>query len=178
MKENSEVLHSSYPDPYLVQNEDNAVEVTKSGSETGLKDYKKQDQKSTGISLGKVSNDLLSSFKETWHKLVHSPQSFPEKDDTPISTYVIHEDSREEEERMLSTVLSDLLDLQPHSEGLLKALENTNKIYHEDFSGSYILEHNRERLGIFFLEVRNCVNGTSEVSYEFLPGLKSFKYVY
>ncbi|MDT0688822.1 hypothetical protein RM549_03450 [Salegentibacter sp. F188] len=178
MKETSEVF-CTYPNPYLVRNEVSSITVSRSASlKVGLKNPKKEEQKSIGISLGKVSNSLVSSFLNAWQKLIDSPQTFPEQEETPVATYVINDNSKEEEEQMLSEVLCNSLNLEPNSAASWEAIKATNKIYHEDFPGSYIIEHKGERLGIFFLTIRNRVNGISEVSYEFLPNVRSFNYIF
>jgi hypothetical protein len=178
MKKDSEAL-CIYPDPYLVRNEEVSSEVSRSVSlKISLKNHKKETPKPSGISLGKVSNNLVNSFLNTWRNLMESPQIFPEQEETPISAYVINDNSKEEEEQMLSEVLCNSLNLESGSYSLSQAIEATNKIYHEDFPGSYIVEHQGERLGLFYLNIRSRVNGTSEVNYEFLPKVKSFKYLF
>ncbi|MDT0686043.1 hypothetical protein [Autumnicola psychrophila] len=178
MTENTEAL-CTYPNPYLVRNEDPNLTVSRSVSlKIGLKNSKKEDQKSSGISLGKVSSSLVNSFLNTWQKLIDAPQSFPEQELTPVSTYVIREDSQQAEESMLREILCNTLNLESGSYELTQALEVTNKIYHEDFPGSYILEYKGDRLGMFFLDIRKRVNGISEVNYEFLPQVKTFKYLF
>lgn len=178
MKIDSEAF-CTYPNPYLVRNEEISLKVSRSASlKIGLKNHRKEDAKPSGISLGKVSNHLVNSFLNAWQKLIDSPQVFPEQEETPISVYVITENSKQEEEQMLSKVLCKSLNLASGSFALKQAIETTSKIYHEDFPGSYIVEHKGERLGMFYLNIRNRVNGASEVSYEFLPNVTSFKYLF
>ena len=127
-----------------------------------------------GIALGSIKKDMVNSFSDWWQRLIHDPESFPQSEDTPVGNMVMQKESQIYENELIKNVLSRFLNLANDSVEVLRAMKKSNKIFHEDFPGNYILEYKGNRLGMFFLRTAKGLNNSYDVSYEFNPKVKSF----
>ena len=54
-------------------------------------------------------------------------------------------------------------------------MRNSNKIFHEDYPGDFILEYQGKRLGLMLLDTCYDSNSEAKLIYRFNPNLKSFQ---
>lgn len=128
-----------------------------------------------------ISPDLKSQnfeFKNLWNhfwkRLVFQPLSFPQNPHTPIFN-LLEEDIESLAFNSIRSVLSKKLELSMSSEELSKAIENSIKIFHEDFPYDFILEYNGERLGLMLLDKCFTSMGEAELIYKFNPHITNFR---
>lgn len=180
MKENSQ--SHSHDDPKKFERAEDAKEVRDTEKDpkkkwnlhTTTEDEKSNYKEPGGIALGSIKQEMLGSFMTWWDRLRSEPGSFAQSDDTPIGTMVLQKESQIYENELVESVLGNFLNLDIGSVELARALKKSNKIYHEDFPGDYILEHNGKRLGMFSLKSEQGIHSAVDVSYEYYPGVKRF----
>jgi len=119
-------------------------------------------------------SDHLSQF---WNMLIARPESLSQKPNSCISE-ILEEEKGITANELILEILSEKLCLEQDSSEVLKAVEKSNRIYHEDFPGDFILEYNGTRLGLFLIDI--CYNSSNEDTpvYKFRPNLKSFNGLY
>lgn len=162
MKSNSDLLDNSVENSYLI----NEVLLSKTEKEKLLIDFSQE------VEIKKIKNfNFLNYF---WNRLVCKPHSFPQKQTASISN-LLEEEKGILASRFIRSVLSEILELPIDSKKLSNAMQNSNKIFHEDYPGDFILEHQGKRLGMMLLDT--CHNSDSEAKliYRFNPNLKSFQ---
>lgn len=108
-----------------------------------------------------------------WNKLVFKPQSFPQKPNTSIIS-LLEEENGISASPFIRSVLSEILELPIDSEKLSDAMQNSNKIFHEDYPFDFILEYQGNRLGMMLLDICYDSNSEGKLIYRFNPNLKSF----
>ncbi len=135
-----------------------------------------QTDKEKNILDIKISSfsDHLSHF---WNLLIARPESLSQKPNSCISE-ILEEEEGNSAKEMITKILSEKLSLEKDSAEVLKAVEKSNQIFHEDFPGDFILEYNGTRLGLFLSDV--CYDSSNEATpiYRFKPDLKSFNGLY
>lgn len=121
-----------------------------------------------------TGNYHSSSFTDFWKKLIFQPESFAQPQSTSIYN-ILEEEKGELAGSIVSSVLSRKLELSTNSTALLKAIEKSIKIFHEDYPWDFIIEYNGERLGMVMLDI--CYNSSNKAIpiYRFNPQLKSFQ---
>lgn len=115
--------------------------------------------------------NFLSIF---WNKLIKTPQSYIQKPNTDISK-ILSEENGLCSNNLLSSVLSNKLEIPENSSALKSALEKCNKIFHEDFPGDFVLEYSGDRLGMFLVDICYDSQGNSKLLYRFRPEIKNFR---
>lgn len=162
MKSNSDLLDNSVENSYLI--DEGSLSTTE--KEKLLIDFSQK------VEIKKIKNfNFLNYF---WNRLVCKPQSFPQKQNARISS-LLEEEKGILASRFIKSVLSEILELPIDSKKLSNAVLNSNKIFHEDYPGDFILEYQGKRLGMMFLDT--CYNSNSEakLTYRFNPNLKNFQ---
>lgn len=162
MRSNSDLLDNSVENSYLI---DEGL-LSKKVKEKLLIDFSQE------VKIIKIKNfNFLNYF---WNRLVSKPQSFPQKQNTSISS-LLEEEKGILASRVIRSVLSEILEFPIDSKNLTNAMQNSNKIFHEDYPGDFILEYQGKRLGMMLLDT--CYNSNSEAKqkYRFNPNLKSFQ---
>ena len=120
----------------------------------------------------KIKNfNFLNNF---WNRLLFKPQSFPQKQNASISS-LLEEEIGILASRSIKSALAETLELPIDSKKLFNAIQNSNKIFHEDYPGDFILEYQGKRLGMMLLDI--CYNSNNEAKpvYRFNPNLNSFQ---
>ncbi|HEA31084.1 MAG TPA: hypothetical protein ENH91_14015 [Leeuwenhoekiella sp.] len=135
---------------------------------------RQEAHRAKGLSFGSISNNMMNSFNSFWQKLILSPESNKEADNTSLNQLIIKKEGSIYENDFLRGVLAETLQLDEKSSLLNKALDTCTKIYHEDYPGSYVIAYEGKRLGICFVNVEKGVQDTVEVSYQFNPNLTRF----
>ncbi|PRX41208.1 hypothetical protein [Salegentibacter salegens] len=122
-------------------------------------------------SCNKINFNNLTAF---WKRLVSRPQSLPQTSNSSISS-ILENEKNISSTQIIKTVLSKKLELPLDSIKLSKALEECNKIFHEDYPFDFILEYEGKRLGMILLD--RCYNSKNEekLIYRFNSNLKSFE---
>ncbi len=180
MKENSEFLNFIHPEPYLLDTESSQLElhIESSKASNNQKFNKRQfNKRSSGLVLGSTGVEMFNSFLAMWDRLITIPELKSSDKNTSITDYILSKESQMKEKEMVRTVLSENLDLPLDSLELISAIEKSNKIYHEDYPGNYILEYNGNRLGMFELNTSFDSNNKLSITYKFQSGVKSFKWL-
>lgn len=136
-----------------------------------VKQYLLLDAPQKNEKTQKQPSNPLTNF---WKKLIFKPDIFPQSPNTSIYN-ILEEEKGEMATNVISSVLSKKLELSLNSAALALAMENSIKIFHEDFPWDFILEYNGERLGMVLLDI--CYNSNNEPVpiYRFNPYLKSFQ---
>lgn len=118
----------------------------------------------------KIKNFNLLNF---WNKLILTPESFSSGHKTPIHA-ILEKEIAISSIEIISSVLSEKFEFPLNSEILSIAVEDSRKIYHEDYPYDFVLEYKGERLGMVILDF--CSNSNEEASpqYRFNPHIKSF----
>ncbi|HKL36800.1 MAG TPA: hypothetical protein VJ899_10955 [Salegentibacter sp.] len=129
------------------------------------------------IDFPKSGNKTKSNFSNLtafWKRLVSKPQSLPQSSNSSIIS-ILEEEKNISPTQIIKTVLSKKLELPLDSIKLSKALEKSNKIFHEDYPFDFILEYEGKRLGMILLD--RCYNSENEekLIYRFNSDLKSFE---
>lgn len=120
----------------------------------------------------KIKNILC--LKYFWNRLLFLPESFTHPPQTPINNIWL-EETGISEVRLVRSVLAEKLGLPYNSTKLYIALEESHKIYHEDFPGDFVLEFKGERLGMAILDICYNINQVASPIYRFNPEMKNFK---
>lgn len=159
MKIKPDLLNSSFNNAYLGEDV-----ISGLLSRELYKNSFKKTQKKKGINF----------LKLFWNKLLFIPESFSSEPQTPINKILLKEIGISSDE-MISSVLSEKLRLPINSTNLISALKETNKIFHEDYPGDFVLEYQGERLGMAILDI--CHNSNLEATpiYRFKPEIKNFR---
>ncbi len=113
----------------------------------------------------------LSSFFGKWRRLITNP--FKDNHQEEATIYDIFKEDMPIHE-LVKMVLVQKDKLHASAQELQDAVLESNKIFHEDYPGDFILEFKGERLGMFILN--NPRAGEEALNYIFKPGLKSFKW--
>jgi hypothetical protein len=124
-----------------------------------------------------INKNKLKKFKSLnifWNRLVSRPQSFAQKPNSSISSML------DEEKNLLASyfirsVLSEKLELPLNSKKLSEAMQECNKIFHEDYPFDFILEYQGKRLGMLILDKCYDSNHQEKLLYRFRSNLKSFE---
>ena len=153
-----------------VRRSNSVLSVAKQHTNIQLKERK--------IFVGKISKKEVDIFLSNWQILITHPEGFPQDASTPISKFLPPKISVSLIDEMVETVISAHHNLACNQEELAEAMKKSNKIFHEDYPGSYILMCNRKRLGMFMFSVCNNDNSTYRVSYQFNSKITSFKDLY
>ncbi len=125
------------------------------------------DNKARGLGQFKLLNDF-------WKRLIFRPTSFPQNPNSNISN-ILEEETGMMASESIKSVLSNHLDLPIESKNLSEIINNTFKIFHEDFPFDFILEYNGKRLGMMLLDRCNNSNGEEKLIYRFQPHIKNFR---
>lgn len=107
-------------------------------------------------------------------RLVSKPLSFSQTPNSSISN-IPEIEKVILETNIIKAVLSKELELPIDSKKLTRAVENSNKIYHEDYPFDFILEYQRKRLGMMILDICYDSENEAKPTYRFNPDLKSFQ---
>ena len=180
MRENSESITASSLDQHISNDEwmgDDHEQQENWDLHTTSTDEKTAYNQPGGIALGSLKKGMVRSFSTWWNRLITEPESFPHSDDTPLSKMVLQKESQIYENELVRSVMARFLNMAQDSVELLRAVAKSNKIFHEDFPGNYILEYKGKRVGMFWLKSEPGINGSVDVSYEFHPQIKSFKWM-
>ncbi|MCM4156117.1 hypothetical protein [Gramella sp. AN32] len=127
-----------------------------------------------GAIFGKVSEQEINSFYNTWRTLVMNPLSFSYNNKASVEQIILQEESKFHETEILKIILSKELDLPIESNYLKNKIADCNKIFHEDFPGNYILELNGSRLGLFVLSICKNNSGNFNLRYTFKSDVTRF----
>ncbi len=179
MKENSQAVSINHPDQFNLEDDLGVLRDQNDPSDswdlhTTTTDEKTEYNKPGGIALGSIKKNMMHSFTTWWERLITAPESFSQSDDTPLSKMVIQKESQIYENELVNGVMSRFLNLAVDSVELSRAVKKSNKIFHEDFPGNYILEYNGKRIGMFCLRAEAGLNNSLDVGYEFYPKVQSF----
>jgi len=159
MKSNSDLLDNS------VENSDKGL-LLKTVKEKLPIDLSKE------VEINKIKNfKFLNDF---WNRLVSKPQSFPQNRNASISS-LLEEEKGILISRFIGSVLSGILELPLDSKKLSNAVENSNKIFHEDYPFDFILEYQGKRLGMMLIDISYNSKSEAKLIYKFNPNLKSFQ---
>jgi len=123
------------------------------------------------VEIKKIKNFNFQNY--FWNRLVSKPQSFSQKPNTSIIS-LLEEENGISASPFIRSVLSEILELLIDSEKLLDAMQNSNKIFHEDYPFDFILEYQGNRLGMMLLDICYDSNSEGKLIYRFNPNLKSF----
>jgi len=128
-----------------------------------------------------ISHNKPSSFNfflnNFWNRLVTKPEAFKQQINTSVY-HLLEEERGLAASNLIQTVLAKHLNISTASGELNKATLKSNKIYHEDFPGDFILEYNGDRLGLFLLDICQDSKGNHTTNYQFKSHIKSFKGLY
>lgn len=135
----------------------------------------KEENSSKKFSPETIENQKFSTvLSDFWKRLVLKPHSFPQKPQISISK-ILEEEKGILASNQIKFVLSKKLELPLDSKELLAAMDNSCKIFHEDFPGDFILEYQDERLGMMMLDICFDSHNQAKPVYKFNPRLKSFQ---
>ena len=162
MKSNSDLLDNSVENSYLFD-EGLVSKTVKEKSPIGF---------SKEVEIKKIK--YFKFLNDFWNRLIFKPQSFPQNKNASISS-LLEEEKGILVSHFIRSVLSEILELPIDSKKLSEAVQNSNKIFHEDYPFNFILEYQGKRLGMMFLDI--CYNSNSEAKliYRINPNLKSFQ---
>ena len=119
-------------------------------------------------------NTIFSAF---WERLIHRPASFTQSPNASISS-ILEEDKGISASGITKSILAKKLNIPQDSPAVLTALEESNKIFHEDYPADFILEYQGERLGMALLDVCFDCNNTPKPVYKFNESLTSFNGIF
>ena len=161
MKSSTDLLDNSVENSDLIDE----VLLSKTRKKKLLIDFSRK------VEIKKIKSfNFLNNF---WNRLVSMPQSFPQKQNDSISS-LLKEEKGISASPFIRSVLSEILELPMDSKKLSNAMQNSIKIFHEDYPCDFILEYQGKRLGMMLLDI--CYNSNSEGTYiyRFNANLKSF----
>jgi len=116
-------------------------------------------------------SDSLSDF---WNRLVTTPKSYQHNPNATVSL-ILQKEKDISASKIIKSVLSRKLGLLNNSKAIQQeVLEKCHKIFHEDFPGDFILEHNGDRLGLFLMDTCYDTHGKAHINYKFEPSIKDF----
>src|SRR5690606_33726857 len=98
-------------------------------------------------------------LRNFWKRLTLRPSSFPQNQNASIIN-IVDEEIGTLASESIKTVLANHLDLPINSKKLSEVINDSFKIFHEDFPCDFILEFQGERLGMMMLD--RCSNSTGE----------------
>lgn len=108
-----------------------------------------------------------------WNKLIFKPESFTLPPQTTINK-IWSEETGISADKIITSILAEKFGLLNNSTELFNALEESHKIYHEDFPGDFVLEFQGERLGMAILDICYISNQEARLIYRFNPEIKNF----
>ncbi|MDT0643784.1 hypothetical protein RM553_13155 [Zunongwangia sp. F363] len=168
MAASTQDVSNSYQDLYVVHSKKNE---NGNGLTKVTKESENASDKPKMFSFRKVGYSEISEFLGKWKRLISNPLNDKHNEEDSIYD-MVQEDMPIHE--MVKVVLAQKTNLQDSSQELEEAILESNKIFHEDFPGDFILEFKGERLGMFILN--DIREKQEELNYFFKPGLKSFKW--
>lgn len=167
MKVNSYILINPIENSYFLEDDSRSGKI----SERSINDN------SSEIKPGKQlkESNFLNNF---WKRLIFNPLSLRQSPNSNISS-ILEEETDSLAFDATNSVLSKKLELPMNSEELLKANEDSAKIYHEDYPYDFILEYQGERLGMMMLDkCFDSTTGEANFIYRFNSDIKNFKGLY
>ncbi|MDT0675851.1 hypothetical protein [Autumnicola musiva] len=148
------------------------------GYSATLEDTDTPSGKQKVFSLRNTSYSKISNLFKKWKKLIACPENDPHDGESTIYD-IVQQEGNISLYQLINNVLAEKLNIAHDSPELEAAIHDSNKIFHEDFPGDFILEYEDDRLGMFLLESQkklDQVESDEEVTYTFRPDYKSFKW--
>jgi len=126
------------------------------------------------LELKSKKNKINSFLNQFWKRLILDPLSVEQNHNAEISRIIETETDLLMSDSIKLT-LSRELDLPLNSRELLSVIEDSVKIFHEDYPYDFILEYEGNRLGMMLLDKCRNSNGDEVFVYKFNPDIKSFR---
>jgi len=119
-------------------------------------------------------NKITNYLSQFWKSLIHDPLSLNQNHNVEICR-ILETETELLISESIKVVLSRELELPLNSNEISKAIEDSVKIFHEDYPYDFILEYNGRRLGMMLLDKCRNSNGVEEFIYKFNPDIKTFR---
>ncbi len=139
-----------------------------------LKSKKEQAPENLSQDVDKNNLRYFNSINKFWKRLVSKPLSFSQTPNASISS-MLDEEKDLLASHFIRSVLSKSLDLPLNSKKLSSAMQECNKIFHEDYPFDFILEYQGKRLGMLLLDKCYDSDNQGKLLYRFRSNLKSFE---